>query len=336
VKIAVIIPFYQRERGILRNAIDSVRAQVLPDGASVWLIVVDDGSPIPARDELAGMESADRGEITLVVQPNGGPGDARNRALDLVADQGADFVAFLDSDDVWKARHLHDAVSVLQLGFDFYFCDHIRFEATQTYASTCEMLQRLKNPETPGYVVVDPEGPVITADHDVLLLANIEDYLCQTSTVVLRQPVAQSLRFDPELRSAGEDYLFWISLVAAGARVAISWRVNVFCGRGVNIYFDSFDFASVKAVDRIGYNCLFWDKCREQLGPIVEKTDVVAKHRRYLRAYSYMFVRAILRGQRPNRQLFRALCLRVPFMPVAMPFRFLAVLPRRRAESKLW
>lgn len=335
-KIAVIIPYFQRDAGILRKAVNSVLAQDLPDGATTWLIIVDDSSPSPAKDELATLSSADRSKVTLVTQHNGGPGAARNRALDLVADQGADFVAFLDSDDVWKPQHLRDAVAALDQGFDFYFCDNVRFDEEQSFGSQRPVLQALLDPTTPGYRLVDPAGPVITVDRAVMLAATIKDYLSQTSTVVLRQSVVHRLRFDPELRGAGEDYMFWIKLAENGARAVISWRVNVLCGRGVNIYYGAFDFASVKAVDRIGYGCLFWHKCAQELGDHVDKTEIRARHRTLLRGYSYMFVRAILRGQRPNLTLFRALCRRLPLMPAAMPFRFLSVLPHRHRESKLW
>ncbi|MES2144163.1 MAG: glycosyltransferase family 2 protein [Pseudomonadota bacterium] len=335
-KVAVVIPFYQHEAGILTKAVQSVFAQGIAGSADLWVVIVDDASPVPASAEVAGLRDGDRSRITVLEQPNAGPGQARNAALDLIAGQGADFVAFLDSDDVWKPDHLRDALSALDRGHDFYFCDHVRFEDTTTYASTIPALARLADPATAGYAVIDPVGPVITVDRDAVLAAYLKQYLSQTSTVVMRQSCMQTLRFDPELRGAGEDHLFWIMAVADGARMAISWRVNVYCGRGVNVYYSAFDFASVKAVDRIGYLSLFWYKCG--ILPASKQTRVAARHmqRRYLRAYSYMYLRAIFRGQNPEFGLFRKIWKRFPLMPFAMPFRFLAVLPRRREESELW
>jgi succinoglycan biosynthesis protein ExoW len=43
--VAVIIPYYQRDPGILRRALDSVRGQELPDAVRVHVYLVDDGSP---------------------------------------------------------------------------------------------------------------------------------------------------------------------------------------------------------------------------------------------------------------------------------------------------
>lgn len=335
-KIAVIVPFYQRDPGILPKAVNAVLAQDLPAGTNLWVIIVDDSSPVPAEGEIAYLSALDRSRMTLLTQTNGGPGDARNRALDLVADRGADYVAFLDSDDVWKPNHLRDALEALEAGFDFYFCDHTRFDDQATYASSVPALAELQDSATPGYRMLDSDGPVITVDGSAALSAYLREYLSQTSTVVVRQSCVHSLRFDAEQRGAGEDQLYWINLVAAGARMAISWRVNVHCGRGVNIYFEAFDFGSVKAVDRIGYVFLFWHKCSLLPGTELDHGQSASKSKRYLRAYSYMFLRALLRGQLPDLRLFRSIWKRVPLMPITMPFRFLSVLPHRREESKLW
>ena len=334
-KIAIVIPYFQREPGILRKAIDSVFAQSI-SGADLWVVLVDDASPAPAIDELASLSDHDHERVSLVKQSNAGPGQARNTALDLVADRGADYVAFLDSDDVWKSDHLRDAIAALEAGYDFYFCDHRRFEETETYASTLVSTTLLRRPDSPGFHVIDSVGPVTTVASDVVLAAYLREYLSQTSTIVLRQSCVQTLRFDPELRKAGEDHLFWIRVVNNHARVAMSARVNVLCGRGINLYFSAFDFASVSTVDRIGCLFLFWHKCAELLVSSPHKEECVRMKARYLRAYSYMFMRALLRRQRPDMVVFRAVWKHIPLMPVAMPFRYLAVLPHRHQESRLW
>jgi succinoglycan biosynthesis protein ExoW len=50
-ELAVIIPFFQHESGLLARALDSVASQHIPEGWSVEVIVVDDGSPRQAQDE---------------------------------------------------------------------------------------------------------------------------------------------------------------------------------------------------------------------------------------------------------------------------------------------
>ena len=84
-RIAVIIPFYQSEPGILARALDSIRAQVLPPGVRLQVIVVDDASPVPAMAEMAGYDDDDRITWRSIRQDNAGPGGARNTGLGYAA-----------------------------------------------------------------------------------------------------------------------------------------------------------------------------------------------------------------------------------------------------------
>ena len=74
--ITVVIPYFQREPGILARALASIAAQQacpLP----VHVIVVDDASPVPTAQELASVGRVPY-TVQVVQQPNGGPGSARN------------------------------------------------------------------------------------------------------------------------------------------------------------------------------------------------------------------------------------------------------------------
>ena len=120
-KISVIIPYYQKKSGILRRALRSVCAQT---GVSNFeLVVVDDGSPRSAKDELRDFSTSPGISIRVIEQANAGPGAARNTGLDSVA-KDAEYVAFLDSDDEWSVDHLSRAIAVLQKGYDFYFSNY--------------------------------------------------------------------------------------------------------------------------------------------------------------------------------------------------------------------
>jgi cellulose synthase/poly-beta-1,6-N-acetylglucosamine synthase-like glycosyltransferase len=77
--VAVIIPYYQREPGILTRAVDSVLAQVLPHEVLLTILVIDDNSPHPAETDLAALWAPPRITIKTVYQANAGPGAARNR-----------------------------------------------------------------------------------------------------------------------------------------------------------------------------------------------------------------------------------------------------------------
>ena len=336
-RIAVVIPFYQRDSGILTRALTSIFEQDLPDSVSVMAFVIDDSSPVPAAAEIDLLSPDRRAAVTLLKQPNAGPGGARNTGLEAVSEGGYDYVAFMDSDDFWAPCHLGDALELLEQGYDFYFCDHVRTIDDITYFNRTKRLRILRDQRTEGVTVIDADLPILSFDRKILTSAYVETYLSQTSTIVVRQSFVQTLRFDTRLRNAGEDHMFWISLVMADARTVVSWKCNVFCGQGVNIYFDAFDWTSTKVVDRIGYMLMFFQTVNRSfdLAP-ADRETLAGMIRRYRRAYSYLFLRAILQRKKPTLSLTWKLAAGDPGLIPAMPWRFLSVLPNREAESKTW
>jgi glycosyltransferase involved in cell wall biosynthesis len=111
--IAALIPTYNRRTQTVR-AVESVLAQTVTVDE---IIVVDDGS----TDGTAEFLTATFGErVTVIRQQNGGVSAARTRAVEAARSQ---WVAFLDSDDVWLPRKLEAQCAALQaLGSDFGAC----------------------------------------------------------------------------------------------------------------------------------------------------------------------------------------------------------------------
>ena len=124
-KLTVIIPFFQRESGILTRSLQSIMRQSIPDGWWVDVIVVDDGSPVAASGEVHGLQFMERVRVKVIRKENGGVGMARNRGLDEV-DATTSLIAFLDSDDLWPTDHIARAIRAMDEGFDFYFTDNRR------------------------------------------------------------------------------------------------------------------------------------------------------------------------------------------------------------------
>lgn len=93
--ISVIIPTYNYAR-YLRDAIDSVLAQTV---APLEIIVVDDGS----TDDTPQVLTAYGATIRAIHQSNLGVAAARNTGL---AAARGEYIAFLDSDDLWLPRKL--------------------------------------------------------------------------------------------------------------------------------------------------------------------------------------------------------------------------------------
>jgi GT2 family glycosyltransferase len=87
---SVVIPTYNR-LSLLQRTLASVRRQ---SHADYEIIVVDDGSTDATREWLA----SNSGSLRVVQESNRGPGAARNVG---VREAEGDYVAFLDSDDLW-------------------------------------------------------------------------------------------------------------------------------------------------------------------------------------------------------------------------------------------
>jgi glycosyltransferase involved in cell wall biosynthesis len=95
-KVTVVIPTYNRATKV-RNAIESVLTQTVSD---LEVIVVDDGSSDDTGKILAEIYG-DR--IRYYAQPNQGVSVARNKGVE---EARGEWIAFLDSDDLWEKEKL--------------------------------------------------------------------------------------------------------------------------------------------------------------------------------------------------------------------------------------
>jgi len=335
--IAIIIPFYQRESGILSRAINSICAQRLTPDDRMEIIVVDDASPLSARDELKGYHMPAHVRLTLVEQENGGPGAARNAGLTRVEAGSAEYVAFLDSDDFWRPNHLSDAVATLKRGYDFYFCENRRNGVFESYAELVPCLRNSGAAIADRAAVLEPEGPILGFPPNSLDTEFIYYPLCHTSSVVLGRDVAVAQRFDSDLRSAGEDWMYWLNVAYSGARIAISWRSNTEAGEGVNIYFSAFDWNLPTTLDRIGYQLLFREKLRRK----VFKNSLQFKAadeivRKYRRGYGFLLLRSLIHGRKPNFRILHRVAQADPWFLPKMAYYFAAVVLDRNKKNKEW
>ncbi|WP_306256568.1 glycosyltransferase family A protein [Pararhizobium sp. IMCC21322] len=335
--VAVIIPFFQREKGILLRALNSVVGQKLPAGTMVRILVIDDSSPVSSASEINGLALPDNFNLELVEQPNSGPGGARNRGLDMLNPDETTFVAFLDSDDVWTDDHLALAIAGLGSECDFFFSDHTRFNIDITWFEDLETTRDWKrNPDT-YMTVVSGQNQIYRIDTDLLFTGLLNEYLSQTSTIVFRFSRHSQLRFDIEQRSAGEDHLFWLCLAKNSRASVICMKENVFCGRGVNIYYEALEWTSAKVADRYGYLVLFLVKAKEQFELSRQQNAIIDRRlQRYTRAYGYLFIRFLTKRQFPSLPLAQKIFARDPLRIVLIPYYFLSVLPNRAAEAKTW
>lgn len=280
----VIIPFFQRERGILPVAVRSALAE---GGDDILVTIVDDGSPVRARDELASIMMHDR-RVVLIEQANAGPGAARNRGLDATPDD-VEYIAFLDSDDRWLPGHLANGMAALRAGADFYFCDFLFLQSNESKFVTLGSKA--------------PKGIPIAGHSNLFFFAGLFfDEVMQgipvaTSTVIIRRHVAPTLRFPAGLR-AGEDIYFWIGFGQIARRVAFSTCCGVVLGKGVNIY-ASVGWGSPEALRSVSDSARSWRMILKDF-PLSddqrERVDVtLAQHRR---EFATNFLHLLRRGRK--------------------------------------
>lgn len=237
--VFVIIPFFQRTSGLLARAVASIAAQGM--GGRCHTIIVDDSSPRPGEEELKDLPADVRTNVTLIHQPNGGAGAARNTGLDAVPPH-AKFVAFLDSDDTWAPEHLSRALAVLEAGAELYFAKTVGVDDVDPPSDS----------SWPGAVQTRSPYPV----PDTVTLN--EEFLAYTirrglplQTLVVQAGLCRPVRFATHLHRAGEDLTFTLTLTRASKLSVFSRRVEATLGRGVNIYRSTLAHGSPEAIPRL-------------------------------------------------------------------------------------
>lgn len=216
----VVIPYYQRKSGVLAKTLNSVARQDVK--VPVKVVVVDDASPVRADEEVASVKFPKGFDVEIVRQPNAGPGVARNRGIEALA--SADYIAFLDSDDCWEPHHLSAALAAFENGFEFYTAE------TSDESTGLLYIEHFFGSELPlkpldfASWAYELEAPLINF--------TVMGPIATSSTFVVRKELIGSTRFDPALRTAGEDGLFRTALAAKSPRTLVAKRVDVRLEKG--------------------------------------------------------------------------------------------------------
>src|ERR1700761_7596824 len=109
--VCAIIPAYNAE-AFIHKAIESVLNQTTPVEE---IIVVDDGS----KDGTCAVVESYAPRVRLFKQKNQGPSTARNRA---VQESTADYIAFLDADDLWDPQKIERQLQALNTTKNAVLC----------------------------------------------------------------------------------------------------------------------------------------------------------------------------------------------------------------------
>lgn len=255
--VTAFIPFFQRESGLLREALLSIFNQSILHGGEagpyhgaasggweptsgarpdapplgdceVEVLIVDDGSPIPPATELEDLEVPAGCTIRIVKRENGGVPKCRNTGLD-AARPDTDYFAMLDSDDTWSPWHLERAVRSLQAGADVYTSNWVTAETGEPAFETMKKVQlrdHLPHPfiEAAFEFAGDP------------LVQEARSSIWRPSCLVFSWAKFGDLRNDPDQRYSSEDQLWRFEILVRQPKTAFSSRTEVRSGFGVSVF----------------------------------------------------------------------------------------------------
>jgi len=185
IKISVIIPTFNRSQYIC-DAIDSVLAQTYP---AHEIIIADDGS----TDNTAALLKKYGKRIKYLRQKNKGPSAARNLGI---KKSTGEFIAFLDSDDLWDKNKLKEQIEFYKrinnfnLGMIDTFTKIIDFKGKTICVLNCTK-----------------RGPAL----EELFYHNV---INQTSSVLIKSSVFQEIGLFNENLGGAEDRELWIRIAS--------------------------------------------------------------------------------------------------------------------------
>lgn len=193
--VSVVIPSYRRRDAVLR-ALQSVFAQT---HRPTEIIVVDDGSADGTVEMLRSLPSP----LPLVIlahDRNKGGSAARNTGI---AAAHGEWIAFLDSDDVWRPEKLERQLDALM-------------RAGPTYGVAYCGIRRVDDDgRTIGVARPTASGDLF----DALLGRNV---VGSTSTVIVRRDLLEQVGgFDESLRSC-QDWELWLRLAKVSRFAVVS------------------------------------------------------------------------------------------------------------------
>jgi glycosyltransferase involved in cell wall biosynthesis len=186
VTVDVVIPCFNAASHLETTIRSVLRQRRPPDG----ILVVDDGSTDASAQVAASFAPA----VRLVRQANAGECAARNRGLD---ESKADWVAFLDADDVWEPCKLWKQLEAVDSGRPLD-CVH-----TDVYVFGDEA-ERHRSASMPR-----------PGENDYSVEALLLDPVISPSSALVRRTIRT--RFPVGVRQGG-DMLFFASMALDGAR----------------------------------------------------------------------------------------------------------------------
>jgi glycosyltransferase involved in cell wall biosynthesis len=195
--VSVIVPCYNQGQ-YLEDALQSIEAAYR---GPLEVIVVDDGSTEARTMRALGELRANRAELHIVRQRNGGLSNARNTGLGRAS--GA-FVQFLDTDDLLVPGKIDKQVDHFSIvpGLDVSVSDYMLCDETRIACSKVASAISTSSFELSDFLFCWERGLSIPIHCGLF-----------------RREILDDVRFDESLR-AKEDWVFWCTLKLRQAKMA--------------------------------------------------------------------------------------------------------------------
>ncbi|AWC30696.1 glycosyltransferase family 2 protein [Bacillus cytotoxicus] len=186
--VSVVIPLYNAEKYI-EETMQSILNQTYQN---IEIIVVDDGSKDQSPTIVKELQRKHPEKVRYIHQKNQGVSVARNTGIEHA---NGEYVAFLDSDDLWHPSKIEKQVQSMHLNnMDACYCGYMNF-----YEETGEKVEHVTN-----FIKGDMTKAFLT--HQVV---------AQTSTWIFKRSIVMNhdIRFTPGC-SWGEDLEFLFKLMS--------------------------------------------------------------------------------------------------------------------------
>ena len=181
IKVDIILPNYNSDQ-FFSETIDSVLGQTFKN----WqLIVVDDNSNLNNKELLK--KYLNYPQIKIIwLKKNKGPGFCRNIAMRY---SKSDYIAFIDSDDIWYKDKLLDQLSfMLKNNFEFTYTNYLTFKTNGNFLQKHNEKNTVKPPKNFNFKTF------------------IKNTSICTSTMVIKKNLIENIKFTNT--KICEDYYF--------------------------------------------------------------------------------------------------------------------------------
>jgi len=197
--VSVIVPSYNAAP-FIEETLNSIFAQTYRD---YEVIVVNDGSPDTPKLERVLAPYQNR--IAYIKQENRGPAGARNTGI---RHAHGEFLAFLDSDDIWLPEFLERQLNFFRENpsFDLVCADCVYFGDTTLQGKSWQSLDPIEPPVTWEKILPRYGGAF-------------------PSFVLVRRQIVSKVGFFDQESSPLEDYNYWLRLLYCGGKWAYHPKV---------------------------------------------------------------------------------------------------------------